>query len=330
MMTAIGVRIRDNGLALSDMHDLVNLAEGKGYDSVWLPESMGRDALGELTALLAMSQRIRIGTGIVPVYARLPTIAAAAIANAANVAPGRAILGVGIGHQSALEDGHGVAFSQPLQHVREFATIVRRLLADGKVSFAGDVYHIKHYELEALPQQPAPLYVAALRPRMLRLAGAVADGVLMNWVSLDYVPQAIAYIREGAEAVGRSMDDITIASYLRTCVTDSPEVVEQATRQQLARYTSRVYYERFFASIGFPGEAAAIAQAWQRGDREAAVNAVTEPLIKAVTIYGTADECRQRLQAYREAGLQLPIIAPFPIGEPIRETFARTIEGCGV
>lgn len=329
-MTVIGVRIRDNGLTLADMRDLVNLAEGKGYDSVWLPESMGRDALGEMTALLAMSQRIRIGTGIVPVYARLPTIAAAAIATAANVAPGRAILGLGIGHQSALEDGHGVAFSQPLQHVKEFATIVRRLLSEGQIRFAGDLYRIKHYQLEAPPSQPAPVYVAALRPRMLRLAGAVADGVLMNWVSIDYIPQAIAYIREGAEAAGRSLNDLTIASYLRTCVTDQPEIVEQATRQQLARYASRVYYERFFASIGFPDEAAAIAQAWQRGDREAAVNAVTEPMIKAVTIYGTADECRRRLQAYRDAGLQLPIIAPFPIGEPIRQTFARSVEGCAV
>ena len=329
-MTTLGVRIRDNGLALSDMRDLVNLAEGKGYDSAWLPESMGRDALGELTALLAMSQRIRIGTGIVPVYARLPTIAAAAISTAANVAPGRPILGLGIGHQSALQDGHGIPFSKPLQHVREFATIVRKLLHDGQVSYAGDVYNIKHFQLEAPPPQPPPIYIAALRPRMLRLAGAVADGVLMNWVSLDYVSQAIAHIREGAEAAGRSLDDITIASYLRTCVTDTPEIVEQATRQQLARYASRVYYERFFASIGFPAEATAIAQAWQRGDSEAAVNAVTDPMIKAVTIYGSADDCRQRLQAYRDAGLQLPIIAPFPIGEPIKKTFARTIEGCAV
>ncbi|MCZ6872760.1 MAG: LLM class flavin-dependent oxidoreductase [bacterium] len=329
-MAAIGVRIRDNGLALGDMRDLVNLAENNSYDSVWLPESMGRDALGELTALLGSSQRIRIGTGIVPVFARLPTIAAAAIANAENVSPGRAILGVGIGHQSALEDGHGVSFSSPLQHVREFTTIARTLLSEGQINYTGDVYTVKHYQLEAPPTQPPPVFVAALRPNMLRMAGAVADGVLMNWVSLDYVPQALAYIRQGAEAAGRSLDDLTIASYLRTCVTDTPEIVEQATREQLARYASRVYYERFFASIGFPAEAKAIAQAWQRGDRDAAVSAVTEPMIKAVTIYGSPDECRQRLQAYRDVGLQLPIIAPFPIGEPIQQTFARTIEGCAV
>jgi len=327
-MVALGVRIRDSHLAITEMRDLTKLAEHKGYDSVWLPESMGREALNELTALVLAGERIRVGTGIVPVFARLPTIAAAAAATAATLAPGRVILGIGIGHQTALEGGHGVGFSRPLQHVREFATIARHLLREGRVSYSGEMYTIQQYQLDALPPQPVPVFIAALRPQMLRLAGAVADGVLMNWAPLDYIPQALDYIRQGAEAAGRSVSDIQVASYLRTCVTDAPETVEQATRQQLARYNSMVYYQRYFASIGFAAEAETMAQAWQRGDREAAVRAVTQPMMRAVTIYGTAAECRQRLQAYRDAGLHLPIIAPFPIGEPIQETFARTIEGC--
>lgn len=327
-MANLGVRVRDSRLAITDMRDLVKLAEDREYDSVWLPEGMGREALNELTALALASHRIRIGTGIVPVFARLPTIAAAAAATAATLAPGRVILGLGIGHQAALEGGHGVHFSRPLRHVREFATIARRLLAEGQISYSGDIYTIKHYQLDAPPPQPVPVYIAALRPQMLRLAGAIADGVLLNWATVDYIPQAIDYVRQGAEAAGRNPGDIQIASYLRTCVTDAPEIVEQATREQLARYGSMVYYQQYFASIGFPAESEAIAQAWQRGDSRAAISAVTQPMIQAVTIYGSAAACRQRLQTYREAGLQLPIIAPFPIGEPVQETFARTIEGC--
>lgn len=327
-MAALGVRVRDSRLAVSDMRSLVKLAEDKGYDSVWLPEGMGREALNELTALVLASERIRIGTGIVPVFARLPTIAAAAAATAATLAPGRVILGVGIGHQTALEGGHGVHFSRPLQQVREFVSIARRLLAEGEISYTGDIYTIRHYQLDVPPPQPVPVFVAALRPQMLRLAGAIADGVLLNWATVDYIPQAIEHVRQGAEAAGRTLSDIQIASYLRTCVTDTPQIVEQATREQLAHYGSRVYYQRYFASIGFAAEAEAIAQAWQRDDRAAAIGAVTLPMIQAVTIYGTAAACRQRLQAYRQAGLQLPIIAPFPIGEPVQETFARTIEGC--
>lgn len=327
-MAALGVRIRDTHLAVTTMRDLAQLADRTGYDSVWLPESYGREVFTELTALLLSTERIRIGTGIVPVFARLPTIAAAAVTTAATLAPGRVILGLGIGHKPAIEAGHGVHFSRPFQHTREFVTIARRLLTEGEVSYTGEIYSIKHFQLDAPPPQPVPVYLAALRPQMLQLAGAMADGVLMNWATLDYMPQAIEYIRQGAEAAGRQLQDVQIACYLRTCVTDAPELVEQACREQLARYGTMTYYQQYFASIGFAKEAEAMAQAWGRGDSAAAADAVTLPMIRTLTIYGTADECRQRLQAYRDAGLQLPIIAPFPIGEPVQETFARTIEGC--
>lgn len=327
-MALLGVRLRDNALPFPAMRELVRLADARGYDSAWLPESQGREVFTELTALVLSSSRLRIGTGIVPVFTRLPTVAAAAMASAAAVAPGRVILGLGIGHQPGLESGHGVHFHHPLQHVKEFVTIARTLLSKGQISFHGDMYTIKHYQLENPPTPPVPVYIAALRPGMLRLAGAIADGVLLNWASLEYIPQAIAYIREGAEAAGRSLSDIQIASYLRTCVTDDPARVEEATRTQIARYSSMLYYQQYFISLGFATEAAAIAQAWQRGDARAAAQAVTQDMIRAITIYGSAEQCRERLQAYRNAGLQLPIIAPFPIDEPVQETFARTITGC--
>jgi probable F420-dependent oxidoreductase len=327
-MAALGVRVRDSHLGIPAMRDLVRLAEQKGYDSVWLPESVGREAFTELTALVLVSERIRVGTGIVPVFTRLPTVAAAAMAAAATLAPGRVILGLGIGHKRAMEEGHGVQFSQPLQHVREFASIARRVLQDGQVSYTGEAYTIKHFQLDAPLPGPVPVYLAALRPQMLRLAGEIADGVLLNWATLDHMPQAIEYVRQGAEAAGRNLQDLQIACYLRTCVTDRPDMVEQASREQIARYSSMVYYRRYFASLGFTAEADALERAWQRGDRAAAIDAVSQPMLRALTIYGTAAECRQRLQAYREAGLQLPIIAPFPVGEPIQETFARTIAGC--
>lgn len=328
-MAALGIRLRDVHLALPAMGRLVHLAEQRGYDSIWLPESVGRESLTELTALALSSERIRIGTGIIPAFTRRPTMAAAALATTATLAPGRVILGVGIGHRDHQEAGHGVHFHQPLQHVREFVTIARRILRDGRIdAYTGDAYTIARFQLDTPPPQPVPVYIAALRPQMLRLAGEIADGVLMNWATLPYIPQAIEYIRQGAESAGRSLAEIQIACYLRTCVTDNPAQVEQASRTQIARYGSMVYYRQYFASIGFAAEAADLERAWQQQDQEAAARAVTAEMIRTLTIYGSADACRQRLQAYRDAGLQLPIIAPFPIGEPIEETFTRTIEGC--
>ncbi len=326
-MPTLGVRIRDSHLAISSMQELARLAERHGYTSVWLPESLGREVFTELTALALSSERIRIGTGIVPVFARLPTVAAAAMNTAATLAPGRVILGLGIGHRPAMESGYGVAFSRPFQHTREFATIARELLREGEISYSGELYQIQHFQFDAPPPQPVPVFLAALRPQMLQLAGAVAYGVLMNWASLEYIPEAIAHIRQGAKAAGRHPDEIEIACYLRTCVTDQPDVVEAACRVQLARYGSMTYYQKYFERIGFVDEAATMAAAWQRGDREAAEAAVTLPMIQSTTIYGSAETCRRRLQAYRETGLQHPIIAPFTIGEPIQDTFVHTIEG---
>jgi probable F420-dependent oxidoreductase len=307
---------------------LAATAEEAEYQSAWLPESMGRDATAELIALAGATKRITVGTGIVPVFGRQPTLTAAAVATASAIAPGRVILGVGIGHQDSLVSGHGVAFSRPLTHTKEFVEVTRQLLRGESVDYDGDIFKIGQYRVECTPSSPVPVYVAALRPAMLRMAGAVADGVLMNWATPDRIREAIGHIHAGAREAGRSPDEIRIASYLRTCVSDDTDRVEQACREQIARYGSMVYYRNYFAELGFANEAKALETAWAKGDAAGAVNVVDRRMIQALTIYGSPAECSERLEACRTAGLDLPIIAPFPIGEPIAETFERTIAGC--
>lgn len=327
-MSRIGVRIRDANLSLAAMGRLATVAEGAGYDSVWLPESMGRDATAELIALAGMTERIAFGTGIIPVFGRSPTLTAAAMATAATMAPGRVILGVGIGHRDGLVAGHGVAFSRPLAHTREFTEIARPLLRGDRVAYDGDIYKIAGYQADCTPPSPVPVFIAALRPAMLRLAGAVADGVLMNWATPERVRDSIEHIHAGAREAGRSPDEIRIASYLRTCVSDDTDRVEQACRVQIARYGSMVYYRNYFTELGFAAQAEALEAAWAKGDAEGAAGVVDRDMIETLTIYGDAAACRDRLDAYSAVGLDLPIIAPFPIGEPVEETFERTIAGC--
>ena len=328
-MSALGLRLRESNLSLAEMCRLATLAEETGYDSAWLPERHGRDAISELIVLAGATARITIGTGIVPVFGRQPTHAATAMAVAGIVAPGRVALGIGIGHRDHLETAHGVAdFARPLARTREFAQIARALLRGETVTHTGDIFAIGRYKVECPPPQPVPVYVAALRPAMLRMAGAVADGVLMNWATPDRVREAIPHIHESARKAGRDPAELRIASYLRTCVGAESDQVEQASRVQIARYGSMEYYRNYFAEIGFADEASALEAAWARGDAEAAGAIVDRRMIRALTVYGTAAECRDRLAEYREAGLDLPIVAPFPIGEPIAETFERTIAGC--
>jgi alkanesulfonate monooxygenase SsuD/methylene tetrahydromethanopterin reductase-like flavin-dependent oxidoreductase (luciferase family) len=329
-MNAIGVRIRDADLSLAAMRDLVGVAERAGYDSAWLPEGIGRDSIAELIALLSAGQRITLATGIVPVFAREPTLTSAAMATAAALAPGRVILGVGIGHKNSLVAGHGVAFSRPLKRTREFTEIARRLLAGESLAYAGDIFNIARFQVDCTPSVAVPVYVAALRPAMLRMAGAVADGVLLNWATPQRIREAIEHVHAGARAAGRAPQEVRIACYLRTCVSDDSERIEAASREQIARYGSMLYYRNYFAEIGFAAEASALEAAWSKGDAAAAAQVVDRRMIQALTIYGSAEQCRERLAVYRSAGLDLPIIAPFPIGEPIAQTFARTIAGCAL
>lgn len=327
-MNGIGVRISGADMPLAAMRTLVGVAERGGYESIWIPESMGRDAIAELIVLVGEGERIKVATGIVPVFAREPTLTSAAMATAAALAPGRVILGVGIGHRDGIVNGHGVPFGRPVARTREFVQIARRLLRGEKVSHNDKVFDVGQYAVSHTPASPVPIYVAALRPAMLRLAGAFADGVLMNWATPDRVRESIEHIHAGAREAGRSPDEIRIASYLRTCVSDDTERVERACREQIARYGSMVYYRNYFTEIGFADEALALEAAWNAGDAQTAAAVVDRRMIQALTIYGSAAECRQRLAAYSEVGLDLPIIAPFPIGEPIVETFERTIAGC--
>lgn len=327
-MNNLGVRISGSDMPLEAMRALVGVAERGGYESIWIPESMGRDAIAELIVLVGESERIKVATGIVPVFAREPTLTCAAMATAAALAPGRVILGVGIGHRDGIVNGHGVPFARPLARTREFVQVARRLLRGESVGHNGKVFDIGQYAVSCSPASPVPIYVAALRPAMLRMAGAFADGVLMNWATPQRVRESIEHIHAGAREAGRSPDEVRIASYLRTCVSDDTERVERACRAQIARYGSMLYYRNYFTEIGFADEALALEKAWSAGDAKAAADVVDRRMIQALTIYGTAEECRQRLAAYSEAGLDLPIIAPFPIDEPISETFERTIAGC--
>jgi len=322
------VRLRDADLSLAAMRTLVTAAEAAGYESAWLPESVGRDAVAELIGLIPAGARITLGTGIVPVFARLPTLTAAAMAVAATIAPGRVVLGVGIGHRDGLVAGHGVEFSRPLTRTREFVEIARRLLRGERVEQLSGSFPIQDYQVECLPPLPVPVYVAALRPAMLRMAGACADGVLMNWATPARVREAVEHVRAGEREAGRPPGVVRIASYLRTCVSEDASRVESASRKQIAQYGSMVYYRNYFAEIGFASQAAALQAAWAQGDAAAAANAVDQPMLSALTLYGSAEECQARLSAYRVAGLDLPIVAPFPIGEPVEDTFARTIAGC--
>ena len=312
-MPRVGLRL-DTGPQLdpSQLLELVRLAEDRGYECVWVPEGNGRDAMSQLTAFAAATTRIRVGTGILPVFTRTPTLLAMSAGGLDAISQKRFILGLGVGHKASVENGQGISFSQPMTRLRETVEVVRRLLKGERVSLEGRVYNFSNATLGFDPVRPdIPIYLAALGPQMLELAGEIADGALMTWAAPGYLKTAAYHLRLGAERAGRNPDDVDLASYIRVAVVDNLDQVRPAMQREIANYCSRPFYKSYFDQEGFPEEAAAIARAWSVGDANSAAEAVTDDMIRQLAVFGTAEECRTQVEARRAMGLKQPVIGPY-------------------
>lgn len=316
-MDRYGVRFEnDPALTPHDLQDLARLAEERSYETVWVPEGGGRDSLTSLAAIAVATQRVGLGTGILPVFARTAVNTAMGAAGVAAVSGNRFILGLGVGHRPSVEGRDGVPFRQPLARLRETIKIVRGLLAGETVSVAGKHFNVSEASLgAAAPGTRVPIYIAALGPRMLELGGELADGVLMNWTALSFIPQAATHVKRGAEKAGRDPAEIDVAGYVRVAVGGDPEAVRESLRLQVARYAGNTFYRNFFEETGFGNEMARAASALADGDLRRAAEAVTPEMQDQLAVIGTAEECRAALEERRRAGLQLPIVAPFAVGD---------------
>src|SRR5881397_3319317 len=314
-MTRIGVAF-SGGLAPADIVECVTLAEALGYESAWVAEGHGGDQFAILGACALATQRIRLGTSISSVFVRsAPTIGMAA-ATVDQLANGRFILGLGSSHRVQVEPEHGIAFVQPTARLRDTIAIVRALVRDGVVSHRGETVTIERFDLWFPPRKPdIPIYVAALFPRMLEIAGELAQGALLTWPTPRTIARAVEHVAIGARRAGREAGTVDVASLIPCAVADSVAAAREAMRPAVGLYAGFFpRYNRLLAEAGFEEAVRAIKDAFDRGGREAAAKVVPDELIDAVALAGTPDTCRERVAAYRRAGLALPIVSPRAAG----------------
>jgi probable F420-dependent oxidoreductase len=310
-MARLGVAI-SGGLAPRDIVACVQLAEEVGYESAWVAEGHGGDQFAILAACAMATTRIKLGTSISSIFVRsLPTIAMAA-ATVDDLSQQRFILGLGSSHKVQVEPEHGLAFNQPLQRLRDSVAVTRALLRDGVVSYQGDTVTITRFDLWFTPTRPAmPIYLAGLFPKMLEVCGEIAQGVILTRSTLETGRQVAEHIAVGAQRVGRNPADIDITSLLPCAVAANKHEACEALRPTVGFYGGFFpRYNRLIAASGFPEVAQAIQQAWARGDRDGATQAVPDALVEATGVVGTAAECQERIAAYRRSGIHLPIISP--------------------
>jgi F420-dependent oxidoreductase-like protein len=302
------------GFDRSELIDCVLAAEGSGYDSFWLPEAWERDAFSVLAELAVRTTRIGLGAGIVNVFSRSPALIAMSAATLDEMSGGRFRLGLGTSGPRVVEDFHGVRYEKPLERLRETALIVRALLSGEQLDFNGSCFRIRRFKLGFKPIRPAiPIYFAALSPKSLRQAGAIADGWLPTYWPLSRLREGISEIEAGAEAAGRDPSAIDISPFVNVVVNDDAARARNAARLALAYYIGGMgyYYHRSLSRLGFAREADLIREMWRAGRPKEALRAVSDGLIDAVAICGDVETCRARLDGVLSAGANL-VLTPVP------------------
>lgn len=314
-MERIGVAFTGGGMSPPDVVRCVQLAEELGYESAWVAEGHGGDQFSILTACALATSRIRLGTSISSVYVRsAPTIAMAA-ACVDHYSQGRFILGLGSSHKVQVGPEHGLEFSAPIPRVRDTVDIVRRLLLDGRLEdYAGEVTNIQTFDLHfPVYRQEMPIYLAAVFPKMLEIAGEISQGILLTWCTPEHARTAAHHVAEGAARAGVDPGSVELATLLSVSAEGAGD---GGMRRVAATYAGRFpRYRRLMADAGFADEVEMVRRAWREGNVAEAERLVPDGLIDRMSLPADRAARDDRLAEYREAGITLPIIAPRVAGE---------------
>ena len=327
------------GITAQEQLELVREAERLGCDSAWVAEAYGSDAATVLAWLAAQTSSIKLGSAVFQLPARSPAMTAMTAATLDQLSGGRFRLGLGLSGPQVAEGWHGQRFARPLARTRDYLTVVRLALERKRVAYQGETLELplpdgpgKALKLTITPvQQRLPIYLAAMGPRNLTLAGELADG----WLGFLFSPEHAGGFRDqlaaGAARAGRDLASFDIAPHVQVHVSDDLAAVRDVMRPFLALYIGgmgsreRNFYTEQAVRYGFEQAARTVQDHYLAGDRPQAMAALPDELIDLVTLCGPAGRVRERLAAHREAGVGTLITAPTAWTHPDRLTQLRQL-----
>ncbi|MSQ67554.1 MAG: LLM class flavin-dependent oxidoreductase [Gammaproteobacteria bacterium] len=301
-------------------------AEQVGFDDVWLPDAEGMQDPIALAATLAVStRRVRICTGVVPVFNRPAPILATSVSVIAHHAPGRFVLGLGSSTGNMVERWYGVPFQRPLTHVREYVQLLRQIFAGEKTAFAGACLRSHGFRLQTLPQPAVPLHVGAMGPRMLQLAGELADGVVLNdFTPPDRLAFAMEQLDVGARRGGRRVEDLEIVkrrAYIVTSNAAENAAAREFFRRYFAFYASAPAYQEVMLQLGYAAAVAEIRAGYAGRDRARVTAAISDDMVSRIFLFGSAEQCHAQARADYAAGIGALAMSP---QAATAEAFARS------
>lgn len=299
-------------------------AESVGFDYVWVTDHyVNRCVYIALTVAALNTKSVKLGTGVTNPFHVHPAWTASAIATLNEISNGRAVLGLGPGDRSTLNQ-IGISLEKPLTAVRETVEIIRKLWTGETVNFTGDVFHLSNAKLNFKPSMSIPIYIGAQGPKMLELAGAIGDGVLINASHPKDFEYAITYIREGAMKAGRKIEDVDVVAYAALSVDENAAKAREVARTVVA-----------FIVAGAPDsvlerhdikkeEVEAIRSSLAKGDISGAGRAVSDASLDAFSVSGTPEECASRIEQLLKIG-----VTQFVAGSPLGPKKKTAIDAIG-
>ncbi len=326
MRVSISLRLAQTDWAEASAY--VVEAERLGVHDVWSAEAWGHDAVTPLAYMAARTTRIRLGTGIIQAGTRTPALVAMTAMSLASMSGGRFVLGLGVSGPQVIEGWHGIRFDRPVQRMREIVEIVRRAATGEHLAYKGKIYELplpggegKAIRSAARPQPGIPIYLATLSPRSLEMTGEVADG----WLGTSFMPEHARVFTEhlaaGAARAGRTLGALDLQAGGALAFGDDVERLIPPRKPGLAFSLGAMgsrqhnFYNDAYRRAGYEDVALDVQRLWLAGKRDEAAARVPDELVLRTNLLGTEAMVRERLQAYRKAGITTLRVEP--LGESL-------------
>jgi alkanesulfonate monooxygenase SsuD/methylene tetrahydromethanopterin reductase-like flavin-dependent oxidoreductase (luciferase family) len=296
------------GKSLETALQRVELVERLGYESAYVTHIAARDSVTTLTAYACRSERLLLGTGVMPIYSRTPVATAQSFATLDEFSGGRAIIGLGVSHRPVVEAWYGQSIDKPLREMREYVAAVRAILR-GEDPPQGERFRSSFHFMGFEPRPDIPIYLAGLSPGMLRLAGEIAEGVVLWLCTPDYIRESVVpAVAEGRRKAGKPAEGFDIVAAVPSAVTNDPDQAKAQLRSELIPYFSLPFYRQMLERSGFGEEIAAFDRAMQESGPKAAMAAISDRFLTSLAAIGTAEEAAASVRRYAESGATSPCL----------------------
>jgi len=287
---------------------VLRAAEEAGFTDGWPGEVSGHDGFTPVALAATATERMRVGTGVVNVFTRGPAVLAQHAASMQQLSGGRFCLGIGSSSNVIVERWNEIPFERPRTRVREVVDFLRAALAGERAGKGG-------FKLDVPPEQPVPIVIAALRERMLQTAGELGDGAFLNFLPLASVATVLAEVRKGEREGGK--DEGSVQTFCRFfCLQGDPEQTAGLARWMFCAYATVPVYEQYFRWLGYGEAIDPMIEAWRGGDRGKALELAPADLIEDIFVLGDPDAQRARIEAFQDAGVDVPVLLMVPGGGP--------------